>query len=235
MADATTVATLVALLERQGLADTPGRLLYSGIGTLAPGQLYMLGYNPGGDPAAESDSARDHLLKLQSRSVYWNEYVDGQWRPGGRLCRPGEAPMQLRVRQLLRAIGLPVRTVCASNLILVRSRHAADLAGATGLADRCWTIHDYIIRLVRPKAILAIGGRKVFDGLASRGRLLASPQNIKAGHADWSCISAQLLLGTQVVRLVAVPHLARYAIASHASVMSWVARQLDLPGDSLAR
>ncbi len=30
--------------------------IYSGIATLAPGKVYMLGYNPGGDPEAENDS-----------------------------------------------------------------------------------------------------------------------------------------------------------------------------------
>jgi len=61
MPNGDTVSDLIRILEQTNLADRPGRLLYSGLGTLCPGRLYMLGDNPGGDPDAESDSPRTHL------------------------------------------------------------------------------------------------------------------------------------------------------------------------------
>ena len=45
-----------ALLQRltdAGIQDWCGKVLYSGTNTLKPGPVYMLGFNPGGDPAKE--------------------------------------------------------------------------------------------------------------------------------------------------------------------------------------
>lgn len=137
------VSGLIEKLEATGLADMPGKLLYSGIGTLCPGKIYVLGWNPGGDPSTESDSTKNQLIKLAREPSYWNEYIDGVWRPAGRICAPGDAPMQRRVQHLLTNIGLSVRSVCASNVIFVRSRVSSSLNNQAELAERraCPSIH----------------------------------------------------------------------------------------------
>jgi hypothetical protein len=70
---------LLAELEAAGLSGMPGKLLYSGLGTLCPGKIYLLGWNPGGNPNAEIDSVRDDYLKLAQERSDWNEYLDGSW------------------------------------------------------------------------------------------------------------------------------------------------------------
>ena len=143
MPNGDTVSDLIRILEQTNLADRPGRLLYSGLGTLCPGRLYMLGDNPGGDPDAESDSPRTHLEALVRRSPDWNEYISGVWKPRGRVCAAGEAGMQRRVRDLLTNLGLPTQTVCASNLIFVRSQVSDGLGNRlerAHLARQCWPV-----------------------------------------------------------------------------------------------
>jgi hypothetical protein len=112
---------LLGKLEETGLADKSGALLYSSIKTLSPGPLYLLGYNPGGDPEEETKTVRDHLRWVKS-NPNWNEYICGEWTPGGNPLGPGEAPMQKRVRALVEGVGLRTGDVCASNLIFIRSR-----------------------------------------------------------------------------------------------------------------
>lgn len=213
-------------LKATGLADRPGRLLYSGISTLAPGKLYMLGYNPGGDPAGESDSPKTHLEKLSRQRSDWNEYVDGCWRPAGRICAPGDAPMQRRVQHLLAGIGIPVRSVAASNVIFVRSRDAKSLEAPSQLAERCWPVHEFMLGVVQPSVILSIGGNLVFDFVRRKGRLLSPIRNFPSGHGDWQCQSARIGLGGAPMTLIAVPHLARYAINNYPNVIPWVRAQM---------
>jgi hypothetical protein len=228
MSTSDVVSGLIRELKETGLADMPGRLLYSGLGTLAPGKLYVLGYNPGGDPDAESDSSADHLAKLDGKSLDWNEYIDGVWRPGGRVCAPGDAPMQRRVCHLLTGIGLRVRTVCASNVIFVRSRASSGLDNQAQLAERCWSVHQFILEHIRPEGILSIGGAPVFDFVCSRGRPLSAPEQFQAGHVTWACLAARVQLGAQNMAIVSVPHLARYAIDRHPEVVRWVCTMLEL-------
>jgi hypothetical protein len=220
------VSGLLQTLKDTGLADLPGKMLYSGIETLSPGRLYVLGWNPGGDPHAESKSATDDLVALAERSPDWNEYVDGVWRPGGRICAPGDAPMQRRVRHLLTGIGLSVRTVCASNMVFVRSRASADLDGQARLPERCWPVHEAILEYVRPAGILSIGGNPVFDFIKSRGQMLSGPETFPSGHGNWDCLTGQVQLGGHSIRIVSVPHLARYAIDHHPDVAQWVSGKL---------
>ena len=223
-----TMSELVKKLKDTGLAEMAGSLLYSGLATLGPGKLYVLGYNPGGDPAAESDSPAVHLAKLVEKSLGWNEYIDGVWRPGGRVCAPGDATMQRRVRHLLMGIGVPVRTVCASNLIFVRSRAANDLGSRAQLAERCWPVHQFILEHVRPAGILSIGGTPVFNFIRSRGQLISGPEQFPSGHGIWECLAGQIQLETQKIALVSVPHLARYAIDHHPGVVRWTRSKLGV-------
>jgi hypothetical protein len=231
MSNADAVSDLIQKLEQTGLADRPGRLLYSGVGTLCPGQLYMLGDNPGGDPGAESDSSREHLQALLNKPSDWNEYVSGIWKPRGLTYPPGEAGMQKRVRGLLACLGLPVQTVCASNLIFVRSQVVDGLGNQEQqiqLAQQCWPVHEFILAQVRPRAILSIG-KGAFEFIVNKGRLESETDNIPSGQGTLMCRAARLRLGTLNVSLISVPHLGdriRYDITAHPEAILWVREKL---------
>ncbi len=221
-----TLGSLIAKLEATGLADQPGRLLYSGIGTLCPGKIYMLGYNPGGDPEAENDSPKARLAKLASLRPDWNEYLDGVWYPRGRACPAGGAPLQRRVQTLLGGIGLPTRSVLASNLIFVRSKDQSRLAEASRLADQCWAVHRFLLEQTQPQSILSIGGNKVFDFIAGQSTTLSSIEQHTVGHGDWKCQATRVAIGGRTFNLVSLPHLSRYAVDRYPNVIAWVTAKL---------
>jgi hypothetical protein len=215
-------------LQATGMADLPGRLLYSGLGTLSPGLLYVLGYNPGGDPETESDSPAQHLAMLAEMPTDWNEYCDGKWR---RQCieqPPGSMPMQRRVCHLLKSIGMPVRSVCASNLFFKRSKRKINLNYREKLTEQCWPVHRFILEQVRPKAILSVGGEDVSRFVYKQGTLLSDLERIPAGWAAWSCSAARIQVGTQKLAIVSVPHLSIYPPDRSPHVIPWVRERLGL-------
>jgi hypothetical protein len=218
--------SLILKLDETGISDLPGGFLYSGIATLTPGKVYMLGYNPGGDDKAETNSPKAHLQGLMRRAPDWNEYMDGVWYPGRRRCPAGRAPLQTRVQALLEGIGLPTRSVCASNLIFVRSRDQAGLAQASQLAEKCWAVHRFLLEQVQPQAILSIGGGKVFDFIASHGRLLSPVEQYASGHGNWKCQATRVAIGNRTYNLISLPHLSRYAVNQYPNVILWVRTKL---------
>lgn len=228
MTNTSIIDSLFRKLDETGLADLPGAFLYSDRSTLVPGKAYMLGYNPGGDPKTETNTPKSHLQYLQGLNRSHNEYVDGVWYPGGRRCDAGDAPLQRRVQCLLKGVGLSIRSVCASNLIFVRSQDQARLANASRLAEQCWAVHRFLLEQIQPEAILSIGGGKVFDFISDHGKLASPIELYASGHGNWQCQSAHVVIGTRTVKLVSLPHLSRYAIDSHPDVIGWAKARLGL-------
>lgn len=195
------------------IADRSGRVLYSAAATLQPAPLYLLGLNPGGDPARQTETVGDALRALPDRTA--NAYLDESWKG----CEPGQAPIQRRVHWLLHELGCETQQVCASNLIFVRSRSASG-CGYPVTADLCWPVHEAILRIVQPRLILAFGNSGVspFGYLHSRFR----PERVEAvaaGHGNWRCLGFTLPNET---RVVGVPHLSRYAIDRYPHAAAWI-------------
>jgi hypothetical protein len=217
------IETLVGELKSSGLADQPGKLLYSGVSTLRAGDLYLLGYNPGGDPQSETDSILSHLCRSNSEQ---NEYLDARWRPGGRLYPPGAAPMQKRVAYTLHQLRFDVQSVCASNLIFVRSTGIENLTSANDLANACWQLHRLILDIVQPKHIVVLG-EDTFNYVRSRGRARSAIEQYPSGHGSWNCKYVQLTLQQRECDMISVPHLSRHAISNHPDVCAWMRQRFS--------
>ena len=214
-------ARLQEQVSETGLASRPGKLLYSGPQTLRPGVLYLLGYNPGGDPEAENASVRSQLDAWGQRQGSWNEFLDECWRPRGKLHPPGEAPLQRRVIFMLRGLGYDVRTVCAANLIFVRSVDAESLEDGDELAEKCWRVHELILNVVRPSCIVAFGG-EVSSFILSKAQMTGSGGAYPSGHGNWGCSYFRMVLQGRDTGLISLPHLSRYAIDRHPDVVEWM-------------
>lgn len=213
---------LIAELKATGLADKPGKLLYSGLRTLSPGETYLLGYNPGGDPEFEANSILSHLCRDDAES---NEYLDGRWRRRGRLCDAGAAPMQRRVCHMLKGLGWDARSACASNVIFVRSEDIGSLNTPQELARRCWPVHRLILKQVGPKCIIVLGD-DAFKFIRDQGRAITEVNTYPAGHGDWKCRHTRILLDERQLEIISVPHLSYYAIDRHADVYAWIRGKL---------
>ncbi len=203
--------------QLRDILDVSGQVLYSGASTLRPGDVYLLGLNPGGDPANPklltirrslddllSDDVREHGITRRE----WNSYVHATWQ--------GRDTLQRRILWLLAELGHSPQAVAASNLIFPRSRGKASLA-RVGYADLCWPVHERIIEIVRPRVILTYEGTPYRH---LRARFGASrEERYPAGHGDWECRSFAVQGRFRVVR---VPHMSRYAIDRHPDVVDWI-------------
>ena len=188
----------------------------------------MLGWNPGGVPAVETESIRQHLSVLAKRRPDWSEYLDASWARRGKFLSPGQARMQKRVCALLRGLGLPVRSVCASNVIFVRSRSTDSLAGARNLAKQCWPVHQFILQQVTPMGILAVG-QAAFEFIRTQGQSISELEEAPAGDGRLRLYSARVRIGSLTTSVVSVPHLGQrpgYDPSAFPKAMSWVATKL---------
>ena len=134
-----------------------GKVFYSGRAAFSgTASVYVLGFNPGGDPVAqatETVGAHTDWVLSNPRSE-WSAYCDESW--GGR--RPGDHPLQRGVRHLLSRLNLDLRRVPASNLVFTRSELSADLTGGIdSLIELCWPVHEAVLQMLRPKALICFG------------------------------------------------------------------------------
>jgi hypothetical protein len=207
---------LAALLAEGDLVACNGRLLYSWLGTVRPGPVYFLGYNPGGNPDGRPGTILQELDRSAAVPAGWSAFLDERWSGGGRAGTEGPArtkPLQDRFRALMGALGLDPRAVPASNVILVRSQNAAEIrAREHELARRCWPVHDAILRSVRPRVVL-VHGLRAYTLLLGRGRTLGAEDAFPCGYPQFGCCRAvRAVLADRPVGVLALPHLSRYPV-----------------------
>ena len=90
----------LALKSLGDLVAKPGLMLYSSHETLRPGEVYFLGFNPGGDDSTPLQKSVPDILRRTN-----NAYLDHRWAPGGKPYPAGKAPMQMRTVHVLESLG----------------------------------------------------------------------------------------------------------------------------------
>lgn len=204
------IERLTAVANRclSAIADKSGKILYSSSSTLLSGPLYLLGFNPGGDPDNPHPShytIKQAILHLASKTN--NDFVDEVWQGAN---TPGSKPLQGRVKWICEELGLNVREVCAANLVFVRSRKETDVE-MPGMADICWPVHEEVLQIVQPSVVLT-HGRLAFDDIYRRlgSSTGAIPVNFPSGHGSWTCRQTLVRFRGRSFHLFQIPHLSRY-------------------------
>lgn len=136
------------------LANTSGKVFYSGRAAFAsPGCIYVLGFNPGGDPEEQAnETVGSHTRFVLSQAPEdWSAYVDEDWQGKAMVFQRG-------MRHLFEALSVNPRRVASSNLIFTRSRVSADLGLAKrDLIEMCWPVHAAVLNQLKPRAIICLG------------------------------------------------------------------------------
>lgn len=135
------------------LADVSGKAFYSGRSAFSrQGGVYLLGYNPGGDPGTHQleTVAKHTRFVLERAPANWSAYRDEAWQGTGHV-------MQRRMQHLFRSIKMDPGEVAASNLIFTRSKNIAALGEKASLIEMCWEFHAISIKVLLPKAIICLG------------------------------------------------------------------------------
>lgn len=138
------------------LHDLPGGVFYSSPAAFsAPSKLYLLGLNPGGSPDATTGATiGKHLARWRQREPGWCEYTKESWEG----AKPGEYGIQQPIRALFDRLGLNAADVPASNVVFVRSNNEDKLSSKVELLQRCWPVHEAVIRDLGITTVLCLGG-----------------------------------------------------------------------------
>lgn len=142
------------------LHQEPGEVFYSGATAFQqPSRLYLMGFNPGGDPANEALTqytiGADLEASRDPRRGDWSGF-DDDWREFG----PGAVAFQRRVRHLLTSCGIAdPRRVPASNAVFVRSTRVAtlDARRSEALLHLCWPVHERVISALAVPVVVCFG------------------------------------------------------------------------------
>lgn len=197
------------------LLGEPGGVLYSSHETLQPGDVYLLGFNPGGSGNRPLGESIDSMLSYSD-----NAYIDECWANGVGTWEAGKSPLQERICWLLTSMGLNPREVCAANLIFLQSRNASGINYS--LAKRCWVVHEAILKVVKPKLILAFGNSNVSPYAYLRAMFGGEEESMPAGHGSWLIKRFRCEIDGRPTYIVGLPHLSRYSPYEKDGVVKWV-------------
>lgn len=202
---------IAAKLPRS-LAATNGKAFFAGRTAFEQvGSLYVLGFNPGGDP----NSHRDETISSHTNFVLgkapadWSAYVDEAWQGNG-------PTMQRRMRHFFSGLGLDPRQVPSSNLIFTRSRRIADLGLQTqDLIQRCWPVHAEVLVRLSPRAVICLGGDCAEVLREKLGARTVVAEFVERNARGWASTVWKAGNGRLVVKL------------AHPSIADWTAPATD--------
>jgi hypothetical protein len=194
-----------SLLRESGKVFYSGRKAYS-----SAARLYVLGVNPGGDPANHAaETVGEHTRQvLHDLPADWSAYRDDVWEG----ARPGTHGMAPRVLHLFKTLGLEPGSIPASNLFFVRSRREEHIKGRQReLSDLCWPFHARVLEELKPRAVLCLGATA---GGYVRRRLGANrvvAHFVEQNDRRWK---SQVFDGARGIRVI---------VATHPSIADWCA------------
>ena len=178
-----------------------GELIYSSHETLCEGDIYLLGLNPGGEGHT---TINDHIDQMLTKTK--NSYIAENWG------NDTKSPLQIRVKELIHALGYDIENICASNLIFKTTPSSNELC--FGLAGLCWQFHEELIELIKPKLILTFGNSKespyAFLKEIFYREKKSEEQIIAAGHGNWSCKGFHTFVNGRKTFIAGLPHMSYY-------------------------
>ncbi len=199
------------------ILNRSGEVIYSSHETLKKGDIYLMGYNPGG---AGFITIEDHIDLMLSRTT--NSYLDESWTNGITTWGKGQAPLQKRIVWLLEQLEKDPRDVCASNLIFQTSKDAGGVPFS--LAKMCWPVHEAVIEIVQPRLLIVFGNGIENSPYSFLKSLLGGQEDppLKAGHGKWSCKGFDATIKGVDLYVAGLPHLSRYDPKRMGENINWL-------------
>ncbi|WP_299735807.1 hypothetical protein [uncultured Endozoicomonas sp.] len=199
-----------------------GSVFYSGKESFQGNkELYILGLNPGGLPTDDVNESISFSITevLENRPSNWSAYRDESWEG----AEPGTWRMQPRILHLLNNLDIDPGNTPSSNVIFVRSEREKQLKSEVqSLLTLCWSFHDYVIKELKPKAILCLGKTA---GLHARNKLSANTkidEFVENNNRKWCSEAFTNGNGIKVI------------VATHPSIADWTVKNTD-PSNMIRR
>lgn len=211
------------------MAALPGAVLMSPLSVVRPCPVYLMGLNPGGNPAKVTRSITDAVPPREGASSYTHEC----WNPFcGLHCEhlrdDGLLPEHLvdhqtRVGDLARLLGYSgPADMPSANLVFARSEDWAQLKASTGWesgvwANACWPVHQHLLGIVRPRVIISLGYGLETSPLGfikwMMPRAMSELRDIRDGTRRWGRVAECRIdtpTGPLATTVVGIPHPSRH-------------------------
>ncbi|WP_157380503.1 MULTISPECIES: hypothetical protein [unclassified Methylophilus] len=94
------------------------------------------------------------------------------------------------------------------------------------LADVCWPVHEAIISIVKPKAILVFGNSNPSPFLYLHNKYQGQIEYCESGHGDWQIKAFKTSIDGREVDIIGFPHFSYYSPSGKEKVMQWVSQRL---------
>lgn len=225
------VADIVRSNLSEELQNKPGAVLSTGADTLKKGRVYIMGFNPGGDP----ETIAEPIVRLIAPADGTSAYTHDCWQPKCTEPQPcshldarGATRPECLVRHqrnmiaLTGALGATPATIFSANAVFARSTRVATLFDQTGFNlydwwNACWPVHQRFLAVVRPQLIVTLGyGENSSAFGLLRGKCsypkVAPLVNDGRRSGRWFAASIPLLDGTSLETIVAgAPHPSYFA------------------------
>ncbi|MCP4934709.1 MAG: hypothetical protein GY927_11015 [bacterium] len=181
-----------------------GNVFYSGRAAWnAPAEIYILGFNPGGEPpliGASDENSFDTVgghtrFILKNAFEHYSTWLDASWNSN----QPGEAPLQKSMQHVMNKLGLDLRFLPSSNLVFPRSKGSSDLGNEEKkLIEQCWPFHQLVIDNLTPKVLFCFGvptGEIAAKHLAAPPELFAKNKIYSYSYKAWKVDQGPLVFG----------------------------------------
>jgi hypothetical protein len=216
---------LIAGKMDENVLGEDGWILYSSYKTLVNGDYYFLGVNPAGSGEASPKTVQNSLDGLTgcTEEAGKSQFLDIPWHSDKTTFLPLQKRFKFLFEEALRVVD--PHAVCASNLIFKSCKKEKD-AGGWKMAEKCWGVHEAIIReIVKPRVIITHGSLP-FDFISTKlgGKPLGEPRECKHAKWKWRCSRLETRQ-----KLVGLPHLSIYAInsPSRADIVREIVKQIQ--------
>jgi hypothetical protein len=211
------------------LCNAKGEVLMSGLSSLARGDFYILGLNPG-QPDSNGKSVVDHVQGWHFEN--FSAYVDQCWRPScwrvdsfgrqkGLTCdhrmERQRSRFQSRVIELMSAVGIPedqLHKVCSTNAVFAASERGHKLKKWTGLDlsqawEKCWPVHKWLLEeVIQPRVVLCLGYGDVESPYAfmRQAMQVSRSKEVKKAGLKWFDATFRVHRGGFSSRVIGVLH-----------------------------
>ena len=239
------ILKLKHLLQKTGLEDEPGSIIYSANSTLKEGKFYFLGTNPGGNNLNYSDT----ILNQLKFSGEKNEYIDGNW---------GNKKHQETIRSVFKELGINLETTFSTNTSFIRSPGEQKYKPRSPINEEAiksaakakkqlkqdgrktfWPIQEYFLSIVKPKIVIANGSmardlfwNKIMKSEFSGGKVQRENMFEYSNSANKFCYFFKGDLKTdnlyiQNLTVLSLPHLSFQDYSFHKKGVEWAKKKIS--------
>ena len=218
------LAAIVSERLNPALRDKSGGVMLSGPTTIAPGRFYVMGLNPGGNPATLTATIGQNLAPPDGASCYtdecWNKQCGDD--PACEHLQDGRVRPEAYVRHQRNMISLAKMlghatpaSLPSANAIFGRSTSLATLMHQSGIDAGtwwrgCWPVHQALLEVVRPAAIITLGYGMNTSAFGFLARIAGSVaiEKIGVSRRDGKAFTCNLDLGESRLKtcVIGVPH-----------------------------